>query len=86
VGSGGVIAARSGLFAEVKALPVPTAQRFGQIGQTDESVWTAREPETSVALPVIEPKLSGQHIRKKNAIFWDVMPCGSCMKRRFGGT
>jgi hypothetical protein len=22
----------------------------------------------------------------KNAVFWDVMPCGSCMNRRFGGT
>jgi hypothetical protein len=21
-----------------------------------------------------------------NAIFWDVTPCGSCRKRRFGGT
>jgi hypothetical protein len=22
----------------------------------------------------------------KNAVFWDVMPCGSCKNRRFGGT
>jgi hypothetical protein len=22
----------------------------------------------------------------KNAIIWDVMPCGSCKNRRFGGT
>jgi hypothetical protein len=22
----------------------------------------------------------------KNAIFWDVTPCGSCKNRRFGGT
>jgi hypothetical protein len=22
----------------------------------------------------------------KNAIFWDVMPCGSCKSRHFGGT
>jgi hypothetical protein len=22
----------------------------------------------------------------KNAIFWDIKPCGSCKKRRFGGT
>jgi hypothetical protein len=24
--------------------------------------------------------------RLKNAIFWDVTPCGSCESRRFGGT
>jgi hypothetical protein len=23
--------------------------------------------------------------RKKNAVFWDVAPCGSCKYRRFGG-
>jgi hypothetical protein len=22
---------------------------------------------------------------KKNAVFWDVVPCGSCKSRRFGG-
>jgi hypothetical protein len=22
----------------------------------------------------------------KNGVFWDVMPCGSCKNRRFGGT
>jgi hypothetical protein len=22
----------------------------------------------------------------KNAVFWDVTPCGSCKNRRFGGT
>jgi hypothetical protein len=22
----------------------------------------------------------------KNAVFWDVTPCGSCRNRRFGGT
>jgi hypothetical protein len=22
----------------------------------------------------------------KNAVFWDVAPCGSCKSRRFGGT
>jgi hypothetical protein len=22
----------------------------------------------------------------KNGVFWDVTPCGSCKKRRFGGT
>jgi hypothetical protein len=22
----------------------------------------------------------------KNAVFWDVIPCGSCKNRRFGGT
>jgi hypothetical protein len=25
------------------------------------------------------------HISRKNAIFWDVMPCGSCKNRRFRG-
>jgi hypothetical protein len=25
-------------------------------------------------------------LRVKNGIFWDVMPCGSCKNRRFGGT
>jgi hypothetical protein len=25
-------------------------------------------------------------VTMKNAIFWDVMPCGSCENRRFGGT
>jgi hypothetical protein len=24
--------------------------------------------------------------RMKNGVFWDVMPCGSCKNRRFGGT
>jgi hypothetical protein len=24
--------------------------------------------------------------RLKNGVFWDVMPCGSCRNRRFGGT
>jgi hypothetical protein len=24
-------------------------------------------------------------VTMKNAIFWDVMPCGSCRNRRFGG-
>jgi 7-cyano-7-deazaguanine synthase in queuosine biosynthesis len=23
---------------------------------------------------------------KKNGVFWDVKPCGSCENRRFGGT
>jgi hypothetical protein len=23
---------------------------------------------------------------KKNGVFWDVTPCGSCKNRRFGGT
>jgi hypothetical protein len=22
----------------------------------------------------------------KNAVFWDITPCGSCKNRRFGGT
>jgi hypothetical protein len=25
-------------------------------------------------------------VTTKNGVFWDVMPCGSCKKRRFGGT
>jgi hypothetical protein len=25
-------------------------------------------------------------VTKKNVIFWDVTPCGSCKNRRFGGT
>jgi hypothetical protein len=24
-------------------------------------------------------------IIRKNGVFWDVMPCGSCKTRRFGG-
>jgi hypothetical protein len=23
---------------------------------------------------------------RKNGVFWDITPCGSCKKRRFGGT
>jgi hypothetical protein len=25
-------------------------------------------------------------VTMKNAVFWDVMPCGCCKNRRFGGT
>jgi hypothetical protein len=25
-------------------------------------------------------------VTMKNGVSWDVMPCGSCKKRRFGGT
>jgi hypothetical protein len=25
-------------------------------------------------------------VTMKNVVFWDVTPCGSCKKRRFGGT
>jgi hypothetical protein len=25
-------------------------------------------------------------VTMKNVVFWDVMPCGSCKNRRFGGT
>jgi hypothetical protein len=25
------------------------------------------------------------HIYMKNGVFWNVMPCGSCKNRRFGG-
>jgi hypothetical protein len=25
-------------------------------------------------------------VTMKNAVFWDVMPCGSCKNQRFGGT
>jgi hypothetical protein len=25
-------------------------------------------------------------VTMKNGVFWDVTPCGSCKKRRFGGT
>jgi hypothetical protein len=25
-------------------------------------------------------------VTMKNAVFWDVRPCGSCKDRRFGGT
>jgi hypothetical protein len=25
-------------------------------------------------------------VAMKNAVFWDVAPCGSCKNRRFGGT
>jgi hypothetical protein len=25
-------------------------------------------------------------VTMKNAVFWDVTPCGSCKNRRFGGT
>jgi hypothetical protein len=25
-------------------------------------------------------------VTMKNGVFWDVMPCGSCKNRRFGGT
>jgi hypothetical protein len=28
----------------------------------------------------------GHRLRVKNAVFWDVTPCGSCKNRRFGGT
>jgi hypothetical protein len=27
-----------------------------------------------------------QGVTKKNGVFWDVTPCGSCNSRRFGGT
>jgi hypothetical protein len=27
-----------------------------------------------------------QGVHKKNGVFWDVTPCGSCKNRRFGGT
>jgi hypothetical protein len=25
-------------------------------------------------------------VTMKNAVFWDITPCGSCVNRRFGGT
>jgi hypothetical protein len=25
-------------------------------------------------------------VTMKNGVFWDVVPCGSCKNRRFGGT
>jgi hypothetical protein len=25
-------------------------------------------------------------VTMKNGVFWEVMPCGSCKSRRFGGT
>jgi hypothetical protein len=25
-------------------------------------------------------------VTMKNAVFWDIMPCGSCKNQRFGGT
>jgi hypothetical protein len=31
-------------------------------------------------------KEAKEFITLKNASFWDATPCGSCMKRSFGGT
>jgi hypothetical protein len=31
-------------------------------------------------------KLGTSAVTMKNGAFWDVMPCGSCKNRRFGGT
>jgi hypothetical protein len=28
----------------------------------------------------------GPEVTMKNGVFWDVMPCGSCKNRCFGGT
>jgi hypothetical protein len=30
--------------------------------------------------------LRNKDVTMKNAVFWDVMPCRSCVNRRFGGT
>jgi hypothetical protein len=32
------------------------------------------------------PKCHKIRVDMKNGVFWDVTPCGSCKKRRFGGT
>jgi hypothetical protein len=36
---------------------------------------------------IVERKTGSQLlVEVKNGVFWDVMPCGSCNSRRFGGT
>jgi hypothetical protein len=45
---------------------------------------------TQIILPFILP-VSSEILKqllqsRKNAVFWDVTPCGSCKNRRFGGT
>jgi hypothetical protein len=30
--------------------------------------------------------IGAEILSKKNAVFWDVGPCRSCVNRRFGGT
>jgi hypothetical protein len=51
------------------------------------SVGPLRENEVASNRIVVQsPSLEERNRSMKNGVFWDVMLCGSCMNRRFGGT
>jgi hypothetical protein len=49
-------------------------------------LYITRQHKVSETGPVPETFEVFTAVTTKNAVFWDVMPCGSCKNRRFGGT
>jgi hypothetical protein len=50
---------------------------------------TGGVPVSLVSVTIVTQVVSltdGDGRTMKNGVFWDVMPCGSCKNRRFGGT
>jgi hypothetical protein len=45
-------------------------------------IWSWPPPWPAILWAIKEADI----LKTKNGVFWDVMPCGSCKKRRFGGT
>jgi hypothetical protein len=46
---------------------------------------TIPQQPAGACISKLYPK-ANKYIKKKNGVFWDVTPCGSCKNRRFGGT
>jgi hypothetical protein len=52
----------------------------------------APKPDVSIVTVIMNTQLLDGSVavktttELKNGVFWDVTPCGPCMKRRFGGT
>jgi hypothetical protein len=46
----------------------------------------SKHPKTNNSLLSSSTEEIKSGINLKNGVFWNVMPCGSCKNRRFGGT
>jgi hypothetical protein len=71
----------------MKTLPMlSTSALYSEISQPLQSYFSYTFLAFNTLKHEIHIKISKFSLIMKNGVFWDVMPCGSCKNRRFGGT
>jgi hypothetical protein len=71
-------------------LAIPSCQGYCWHGSTQQELadinWIVTESANTKPNSVAQISKFEDRNFIKNGVFWDVTPCGSCKKRRFGGT